>query len=143
MIRKFTSEDKDAAIALWRSASDLAHSFLPADFMEEAERLTRDTYLDLAETWVYEIDGKVVGFIGLLDNLVGGLFVDPLHHGKGIGRALVDKGVEEKGALVVEVFVDNSIGRGFYAAYGFTGNKQVTDPNSGFPLLQLTYEPKS
>jgi putative acetyltransferase len=142
MIRPYNEKDADAVIAVWRAASELAHSFLPEDFMDEAEQQIRETYLPMAETWVYVLDGEVVGFIGLLDNFIGGLFVDPMHHGKGIGCALVDKGVEEKGALVVDVFVDNLIGRGFYAAYGFTGNKQMTDPNSGFPLLRLTYEPK-
>ncbi|WP_319497021.1 GNAT family N-acetyltransferase [uncultured Cohaesibacter sp.] len=142
MIRTFISEDTDAVIAIWRSASELAHAFLPAEFMHEAERLTREIYLPQAETWVYERNGVILGFIGLIDDYIGGLFVDPAHHGEGIGRALVDKAVAEKGSLAVEVFVDNAIGRRFYAAYGFQGENQVTDPHSGFPLLQLTYEPR-
>lgn len=140
MIRTFKSEDTDAVIAIWRSASALAHAFLPAAFMDEAEKLTREVYLQQAETWVFIRGGKIVGFIGLIDDYIGGLFVDPSHHGEGIGRALVDKAVAEKGSLVVEVFVDNVIGRRFYASYGFTGEKQVMDPHSGFPLLQLTYK---
>nr|WP_321980962.1 GNAT family N-acetyltransferase [uncultured Cohaesibacter sp.] len=143
MIRTFISEDTDAVIAIWQSASELAHSFLPADFMIEAERLTREVYLPQAETWVFVRNGAIVGFIGLIDHYIGGLFVDPSHHGEGIGRALVDKAAAEKGSLTVEVFVDNAIGRRFYAAYGFTGDKQVSDPYSGFPLLQLTYEVKA
>nr|WP_321461523.1 GNAT family N-acetyltransferase [uncultured Cohaesibacter sp.] len=143
MIRTFKSQDTEAVIAIWRSASALAHSFLPADFMDEAERLTREIYLKQAETWVFVRDGAIVGFIGLIDDYIGGLFVDPCHHGEGIGRALVDKAVAEKGSLAVEVFVDNAIGRRFYAAYGFTGDKQVSDPHSGFVLLQLTYEVKA
>nr|WP_321455285.1 GNAT family N-acetyltransferase [uncultured Cohaesibacter sp.] len=141
MIRKFKSEDTDAVIAIWRAASKLAHSFLSDTFMVEAEKLTRDVYLPQAQTWVYERDGTILGFIGLIDDYIGGLFVDPAYHGEGVGRALVDKAVAEKGALVVEVFVDNPIGRRFYASYGFTGDRQVLDPHSGFSLLQLSYEP--
>lgn len=141
MIRKFKSEDTDMVIAVWRQASDLAHPFLSRAFQERAEILTRNNYLKMAETWVFELDGEVVGFIGLLDDLIGGLFVHPDYHGKGIGRALVDKAVALKGGLCVEVFVDNPIGRRFYHAYGFRGSKEVMDPHSGYPLLQLQFEP--
>ncbi|WP_316858275.1 GNAT family N-acetyltransferase [uncultured Cohaesibacter sp.] len=139
MIRKFETDDTEAVMTVWRSASDLAHPFLSEEFQQRAERLTRDIYLKMAETWVCEQDGQVVGFIGLLDDLIGGLFVHPDCHGQGIGRALVDKAVTLKGDLVVEVFVDNPIGRRFYAAYGFEGEKQVNDPHSGFPLLRLRF----
>ena len=141
LIRKYKNDDADAVIAVWRAASDLAHPFLSKSFQDMAEQQIRHLYLPQSETWVVESDGVIVGFIGLLDSLIGGLFVHPDHHGKGLGRALVDKAVALKGPLSVEVFVDNKIGRRFYQAYGFAGSKQVTDPHSGFALLLLSYEP--
>ncbi|PLW76502.1 GNAT family N-acetyltransferase [Cohaesibacter celericrescens] len=140
LIRKYKNEDTDAVIAVWRAASDLAHPFLSKAFQEMAEQQIRHLYLPQSETWVVEHDGAVVGFIGLLDCLIGGLFVHPDYHGKGLGRALVDKAVALKGPLDVEVFVENKIGRRFYKSYGFIGTKEVTDPHSGFELLQLSYE---
>ena len=142
LIRKYKPEDADAVIAVWRAASDLAHPFLTKACQDMAELQIRSLYLPQSETWVVERDGAIVGFIGLLDDLIGGLFVHPDYHGKGLGRALVDKAVALKGPLSVEVFVDNEIGRRFYKAYGFQGSKEVTDPQSGFELLQLQYEPE-
>lgn len=142
MIRLYKDQDTAAVIALWRAASDLAHPFLSKQFQDRAEILTRDIYLKMAETWVYEVDGAVVGFIGLLEMEqiwhIGGLFVRPDWHGQGVGRALVDHAAKLKGQLSVDVFVDNAIGRGFYKAYGFVGDERHIDPHSGFELLRLT-----
>ena len=143
LIRHFLSEDTEAVITVWRAASDLAHPFLSKAFQDKAEILTRDIYLKMAEIWVHESDGQIDGFVGLLQMdtgwHIGGLFVHPDRHGQGIGRALVDKAVRLKGGLSVEVFLDNKIGRAFYAAYGFKGDVVITDPHSGHDLLCLEF----
>lgn len=41
-----------------------------------------NVYLPNAGTWVWESDGRVVGFISLPGNEVGGIFVDPKFHDK-------------------------------------------------------------
>ncbi|MEZ6146535.1 MAG: GNAT family N-acetyltransferase [Planctomycetaceae bacterium] len=76
-------------------------------------------YLPNAETWVAEMDDCVVGFVALMGNEVGALFVHPDHHRSGIGHALIEKARKLRGELEVEVFTDNHIGRGFYAKQGF------------------------
>ncbi|MBV1933823.1 MAG: GNAT family N-acetyltransferase, partial [Parvibaculaceae bacterium] len=98
-----------------------------------------------AETWVAEMEGQVVGFIALIPTEdvweVGGLFLDPAFHGQGIGKALMDKAVAKKGPLMVEVFQRNSIGRRFYAAYGFVESGEYFHEASGQMTLQLSYSP--
>ena len=141
MIRKFTKEDTDAVVAIWRSASALAHPFLREDFIEREAENVRNVYLALAETWVTEVDGKVVGFIALIEDMVGGLFIDPAHHGQGYGRAMLDKAVAEKGALQVEVFKENARARRFYRAYGFEGTEEFIHELSGQPSIRMTFIP--
>ena len=84
--------------------------------------------LPKADTWVYEQEGIVVGFISLIGNEVAALFVQPAFHGTGTGRALVDKARELHSDLEVEVFEVNSIGLQFYLKYGFV------------PLLEKNHE---
>lgn len=119
MIRPYVSEDTDRILHVWRIASEFAHPFLSDAFHDMAASAIRDTYLPQAETYVIEVEETPVGFISLLDNHIGGLFLDPQFHGRGLGRALVDHAVRQKGPLTVEVFRENRIGRRFYDAYGF------------------------
>jgi len=101
----------------------------------------RNIYLAFAETWVIEIDGVVVGFIALIEDEIGGLFLDPDFHGQGLGRALVDKAVIQKGPLKVEVFKENIIGRRFYDAYGFRETEEFIHEASGQTTLRMNFAP--
>jgi putative acetyltransferase len=59
--------------------------------------------------------------------------------GKGVGRALMDHALQLKGALDVEVFAQNVIGRRFYERYGFveTGRSTHTDTNETLIRMEL------
>ena len=119
MIRKFTTNDTDALIAIWDNAESAAHPFLPRSVRDKVREDMRNIYLPNAKTWVIEADGVPVGFIAMIDSEVGGLFLDPAQQSKGLGRQLVDHIVSLKGPLTVEVFKDNKIGLPFYARYRF------------------------
>ncbi len=118
-IRKYTNSDLEELLSSWENASKLAHSFLTNDLLESTRKNIPVVLLPKADTWVYEREGVVVGFISLVGNEVAALFVQPAFHGTGAGRALVDKARELHGDLEVEVFEVNSIGLQFYLKYGF------------------------
>lgn len=142
MIRKYQEHDIETVVSVWRRASELAHPFLTEAFLDQEDGNMRNIYLAYAETWVMEVGGAVVGFIALIENEIGGLFLDPEFHGQGLGRALVDKAVAEKGALKVEVFKENVIGRRFYDAYGFRGSEEFVHEASGQVTLRMAYTPQ-
>ena len=119
MIREY--EDKDLAELLdaWYSASMVAHAFLSEEFFEQERENIVSIHVPNAETWVYELDGIVIGFIALIENEVGAIFLDPKFHGRGIGRALMDHARNQRSELELDVFKENVIGRNFYKKYGF------------------------
>lgn len=136
-LREYCAEDTDALIAIWRAANALAHPFLDDAFIEQVASDMRAIYLPNAETWVLTKDGTLLGFIALLGNEIGGLFLDPKSHGKGLGRALTDHAAKLKGQLTVEVFENNKIGRRFYGRYGFVEVSKDFHELSGQTVLKL------
>ena len=60
-----------------------------------------------------------MGFVALIGNKIGGLFLQPDYHGKKLGKLMVDKAQELHGDIEVEVFEENSIGRDSYERCGF------------------------
>lgn len=137
MIRKYRDQDLDDLLAAWASASEIAHPFLTQEFLASERDNIPNLYLPNAETWVFEYEGRVVGFVALLGNEVGAIFVHPNQQRRGVGRQLMDKAREIRGELVVEVFKANSIGRAFYAIYGFEIVAEKVHEQTGFDLLRL------
>ena len=140
MIRKHTPKDLNAILDIWYQASTLAHPFLDDTFVEQVKTAMRDMYVPGSETWVYEDNNKIVGFISMMDNEIGGLFVLPNHHSKGIGTQLVNFIKPLHNSLEVEVFDKNTIGRAFYDKYGFTKIKQYSHAESNSEMFRLNFK---
>jgi putative acetyltransferase len=138
MIRDYKTNDTDVLIDIWEKANALAHPFLARDFVAFVKDAMRTTFLPNAQTWVIEEHGTPIGFIAMMGNEIGGLFLDPDHHGQGHGRAMVDHVVGLKGPLRVEVFKDNKVGRPFYERYGFEFVEEYLHDQSGAITFRLS-----
>jgi putative acetyltransferase len=137
MIRPYADEDMAQLLDVWYRASLIAHSFLPEEFLETERRQIAEDWLPIAETTVYEIDGRVVGFLALVGNEVGGIFVDPDHQRGGIGRSLMDNAIKSRPFLELDVFEANSTGRSFYETYGFEFVDRHVNEATGHVELRL------
>ena len=137
MIRRYQDADLSDLLEVWYAASRVAHPFLTEEFLDQERGNIAEIYVPKADTWVFEKDRCVVGFISLLGNEVGAIFVRPELHGQGIGRALMDRAMELHDRLEVEVFKDNEIGRAFYDRYGFKVIHEHVHAETGHELLRL------
>ena len=137
MIRRYKDKDLSQLLDSWYSASQVAHPFLDERFLAQERREIAETYLPNSETWVYELDGRVVGFISLVGNEVGGIFVDARIQRQGIGRALMDKARGMRDYLELDVFENNRIGRNFYKKYGFVQIAESVHDQTGFTQFRL------
>lgn len=137
MIRKYKNEDLGAVMSIWFKASSLAHSFLNEQQIEEERVKIKDVYIKVTETWVYELNNEVVGFISMCNFEIGGLFVLPFHHRKGIGTSLLEHVRQKYQRLEVEVFSKNSLGLAFYSQMGFEPMTHNSSEVHGNSLLRL------
>ncbi len=138
MIRPYTEKDLSELLDVWYRASLIAHSYLSEEFFEAERHQIAEHWLAIAETIVYEIDGRVVGFLALIGTEVGAVFVDPDYQGRGIGRALMDHARASRPFLELNVFGANTIGRRFYDAYGFELVDRHLNEATGQPELRLS-----
>ena len=138
-IRPYQSDDTEAVINVWLAAIEVAHPFLSDDFISREKDRVRDQHLRVAETWVFERNQRILGFIALMGNEVGGIFVDPSAQRNGIGKALMDFAVDRHGNLFLDVFKSNWLGRSFYEKYGFSIKHEHIHEETGQPQLRLWY----
>jgi len=143
VIRPYSEDDLADVLDAWYRASLVAHSFLSDEFLARERQEMADRWLPVAETTVYEHDGRVVGFISMIGNEVGGLFVDPDHQSRGIGRALMDHARGSRPFLELSVFEANETGRRFYDRYGFATVGRVMNEEAGHPELRMRLGPRA
>lgn len=141
MIREYAEADSDAIIDVWLAASLAATPFLSQEFLAKEREDIRTTWLPRAETCVFEAEGIVVGFLSLVGNEVGAIFVHPDYQGHGIGQAMMNRAVGSRGELFLDVFEDNKVGRRFYDRYGFKFEYKHVHEQSGHMQLRLSFKP--
>lgn len=128
------STDLETLSAIWFAASLLAHPFIGEERLREQRVLIETKYLPEAETFVACRAGAPVGFVSLLDNFIGGLFVAPGQQGHGIGRTLVAHALKLKGELLLEVYTGNAQALRFYEALGFEELSRRAQDDEGLPF---------
>jgi putative acetyltransferase len=120
MIQKWQSNDINPLLKLWLESTIFAHPFIDERYWHESEPIVRNVYLPSAQTWVWEENGAVLGFVSVIDErFVGALFVSPQHLGRGIGRALLAQACAQYPDLSLEVYQKNTRAVNFYHAQGF------------------------
>ena len=139
VIRKYVETDLEDLLFAWEDASKVAHPFLSEEFLATERYNIPNVYLPNAETWVVEQNNRVIGFIALIGNEIGAIFVRTDCHGTGAGRALMDKAKQLHEDLEVDVFEANNIGRKFYAACGFTFLSKSVHEATGQAVFRLKY----
>jgi putative acetyltransferase len=138
-VRNYQPEDLSNVLSSFETASYIAHPFLSKEFIKQELDNIANLYLPNTDTWVIEKEKNVIGFLSLMGNEIGGLFVKPEFHGIGAGKSLMGKAKELHGDLEVEVFKANHIGRNFYEKCNFALMLEKTHEQTGNELLRLKF----
>ncbi|WP_228381115.1 GNAT family N-acetyltransferase [Streptococcus suis] len=89
MIRKFQNEDIETIVQLWLTGNVETHAFIPAEYWESKIDFVTSQLLD-AEIYVYVIEERIVGFIGMQGTYLAGIFVSKDLRSNGFGRELLN-----------------------------------------------------
>ena len=133
VIRPYETADNARLTEIWYAVSRISHPFLPEDLLLRQRDEVSEKYLSQTETWVALGKAGPVGFIGLMDQFIGGLFVAPECQGAGIGGMLLRHAFELKGKLALEVYAANQRAVAFYRRNGFCGVRRREKDDNGLP----------
>ncbi len=133
VLRPYAGPDRDTCLAIWRAASEAGHPFLTRPALDADQVLVRDVYLAKAAITLACDEAGPVGFIALIDDFIGGLFVQPGRHRQGVGRLLITAASRQAGPLSVEVYVENAKALRFYETLGFVPTAERATDDQGRP----------
>ncbi len=130
MIRVFQPADLDQVADLWLAANLQAHGFISSEYWKENQALVKELLLQV-EVYVYEKDGKILGFAGLDGEYIEGIFVAEKDRSHGIGKALLDFLKAKKPKLHLNVYQKNTRAIQFYEREGFRIQSDGLDEATG------------
>ena len=126
MIRKFTEQDLQTVMEIWLASNLETHSFINPDYWQERFAFAAKAIPE-AEVYVFERDGKVIGFVGVKNRHIEGIFVDGEYRSQGVGKALLDHVKALYPKLTLCVYRKNVRAVEFYQRENFTEVREQLD----------------
>lgn len=127
-------------LTVWEASVRATHVFLSdAEIAQIKEyvpqALNAVAHLIIAE----EKAGEPIAFMGVEDGRLEMLFLSPKERGHGLGKSLLQMGIEQYGVTEVTVNEQNPQAVGFYEHLGFVTYKRTDHDEEGnpYPLLYM------
>lgn len=131
MIRKLRENDLAAVMEIWLDSNIKVHYFIPKEYWISNYPAVKEM-LPQAEVYVYEEEDtqQIIGFIGLTENYIAGIFVQENAQSRGIGKQLLNYVKEIKTTLSLSVYQKNVRAISFYQREQFIIQSENIDDNN-------------
>lgn len=128
IIKRINQQDLTKLLQIWLETNIEAHDFIDASYWESKYQEVENA-LPEATLFLYreESSCEIVGFLGLMDDYIAGLFVRKVYQRKGIGKKLLLAVQQERECLELSVYQKNQRAYQFYLSQGFTEVKKSMD----------------
>ncbi len=128
-------------LEVWEGSVRATHLFLSDDEIESIKEYVPQALNGVGRLVIAEDDTDCpVAFMGVADGTLEMLFVSPQERGKGLGRRLMQYGIENYGIRRLAVNEQNPQAKGFYEHMGFQVYKRTDFDEQGnpYPLLYMS-----
>lgn len=125
---------------VWQASVKATHHFLPSDFTENLREQVETVYLPMVQLYCAKNEeDKILGFLGVADQKIEMLFLDPNIRGKGLGKQLTEFAIQTLKVNAVDVNEQNEQAVGFYLKMGFKqiGRSEKDGQGNDYPILHL------
>ena len=134
MIRKLDNKDVNRIMEIWLESTIKAHSFIEKEYWQSNYNTVKYVYIPIAETYVYEENDVIKGFISIIDKeCIGALFVDNDYQGLGVGSKLINFVLNKYDTLSLAVYKENFKSVRFYKKMGFEILSEEINEDSKHP----------
>ena len=142
MIRLAEQQDLDRIMEIWLEGNLQAHDFVGPDYWTGCLQEVREAIAQ-ADVWVWDENGRVEAFAGMVEHYLAGLFVSGAQRGKGIGGLLLEHIKEQRFPLTLHVYSRNAGAVQFYERHGFGTVSEYIDLETGQPEREMIFPPRS
>ena len=135
----------DRLLEVWESSVRATHLFLSDGEIKSIKEYVPQALKGIAHLMIAEDDaGRPVAFMGVEDGTLEMLFISPEERGKGLGKRLIQYGIESYGVKRLAVNEQNPQAKGFYEHMGFQVYKRTDYDEQGnpYPLLYMSLAQK-
>ena len=140
VVRTITPELAERLIDIWEASVRKTHLFLSDGEIKKIKEYVPQALLSVGHLIIAEHGhGVPIGFMGVDNRRIEMLFLSPDERGRGIGRCMVEYGIENYGINEVTVNEQNPQAVSFYTHMGFEIYKRTDHDEQGdsYPLLYM------
>lgn len=129
----------DQLTRLWRASVKETHLFLSAEEIDKIQTYVPQALASIPHLILAEKDKAWIGFMGISEQKLEMLFLDPAYRKQGWGAALLTYAMNEYGVNELDVNEQNPQAAGFYEHLGFrvVCRRDTDDQGMPYPILTM------
>ena len=130
-------------LEVWENSVRATHLFLSEKEIKSIREYVPQALREIAHLMIAEDEaGCAAAFMGIEDGTLEMLFIASKERGKGLGKRLIQYGMENYGIKRLAVNEQNPQARGFYEHMGFHVYKRTDHDEQGnpYPLLYMRFK---
>lgn len=144
-ITERSSELIQILLKVWENSVKATHLFLSNDEINNIKQYVPQALKAVSHLIIAKnAQGSPAGFMGIENESLEMLFITPEERGKGLGKQLIQYGIEHYSVKKLAVNEQNPKAKGFYEHMGFQVYKRTDQDEQGnpYPLLYMSLSQK-
>ncbi|SFD66865.1 GNAT family N-acetyltransferase [Flavobacterium phragmitis] len=138
-ILKYKTEYKESILRVWQQSVLSTHHFLAKEDFLQIKAMLQEFDFTKLDVFCLMMDKIITGFIGIQNQKIEMLFLDPQIIGKGYGEQLVNFIRSNYQVNLVDVNEQNNNAKLFYEKMGFEvyDRNELDDMGKNYPILKM------
>lgn len=141
-IRPYEEKYREQMILVWEKSVRATHHFVTSSEVERLKEAVKEIDFKSFSVYCLISEDKVLGFLGVEDNVIVSLFLDPDYIGQKLGTKLMYYALNTLKANKVNVNEENSNAIEFYTKFGFKIYERIKKDSQGYAALNMVFKPE-